>query len=287
MKDYIKFIAAMIIFGSIGIFVRFVPMPSTEIVFVRTLVGSILIFILLLLKKEKLDKLAIKKNLPILFLSGATMGLSWIALFESYKYTTISVATLSYYLAPVLVLIMSPLVLKEKLTINKLIGIGISMLGMVMASGGNTGGIDPKKGLIFGISSGVLYAALIILSKLVKNISGLLFTFFQLFFASLVLFPYILFTTGGRLSLPRGQGLIVLMAICFLHTAFACYLYFSSMKDLPSQTVALYSYIDPLTVLILSVLVLGESISIIQVLGGIFILGGAYFGEFYKKKLKQ
>ncbi len=284
MKSYFKLIIAMLIFGSIGIFVKEIPLASNEIVFARTIIGGIFLIFVAIMQRKGINKSALKKSLPLLAISGLALGLNWLFLFESYKYTTVSIATLSYYCAPIIVMLISPIILKEKLTITKIIGIVFAMIGMILISGTSFGGENPFKGLIYGLLAAVFYSSLMILNKLIKGLSSLELTIIQLFFAGIVMFIYVLFTHKGDIIIPSGKPLIILLLICIVHTGIACYLYFSSMQELPGQTVAMFSYIDPVSALILSGIFLGERLSSIQWLGAIFILGGAAFGELYRKK---
>ena len=142
MSGYLQLILAMIIYGSVGIFVTNIPMSSVNIVLSRTIIGGLFILIILLIKKEKIDKDLLKRNMIILILSGAFMGLNWIFLFEAYKYSTVSMATLTYYLAPVLLMLISPIFLKEKLSKNKMLGIGLAMIGRLLVNRAVFGGED-------------------------------------------------------------------------------------------------------------------------------------------------
>lgn len=280
MEAYIQLVLAMIIYGSIGVFVKNIPMDSVTMVLTRTFVGGIFILALLFIKREKVDRGLLKKNLSLLLLSGMSMGASWIFLFKAYEYTTVSMATLTYYLAPVMLLILSPLVLKERLTMNKIIGILAAMVGMVLANGSLVGGIDPRKGLIFGLLSAVFYTLMMVLNKfLQEGLSGLVITFIQLGAAFLVILLYIIFIGRNEYILPDGRGLVYLAILCILHTGIACYLYFSAVQKLAGQSIALCSYIDPLSALVFSALFLGERLGFLQLIGAILILGGAAYGE--------
>lgn len=288
MGAYVQLILAMIIFGSIGIFVTNIPMTSVNIVLSRTLIGGLFILFIIFIKKEKVNKTILKENLLLLILSGMSMGLSWIFLFEAYKYSTVSMATLTYYLAPVMILILSPILLKETLTKNKLIGIIAAMVGMVLVNGAAMGGSDPTKGLMFGLSSAFFYTILMLLNKRLKpGLSGLMITLIQLFAAFAIILLFVIFISEESFILPKGMGLVNLLILCIVHTGLACFLYFSAVQELPGQTIALCSYIDPLSALLFSAIFLSERLSPIQIIGAVFILGGAAYGEFGNKKRKR
>lgn len=284
LKSYLKLIGAMLIFGSIGVFVNHISLPSGEIVLARTTLGSAFIFLLWLLRRTKNDRGALIRNLPLLMVSGAVLGFGWMFLFEAYHCTSISIATLTYYCAPILVLLTSPLLLKERLTYYKVIGIIGAMIGLFLINGTGTTGADPLRGLVCGLLSAFLYAALMVLNKFIKGISGLEITLVQLISATMVLLPYVLVTHEGAWVLPIGKELAALLILCVVHTGFGCYLYFSAIQELPGQTIALCSYIDPLSALLFSAVFLNERLTILQLFGALLILGGAAFGEFFQTK---
>ncbi len=296
----IKFITAMLIFGTIGIFVRHIGLPSSLIALVRGAVGSVFLLLVMAGSGKKLSAVAIRSNGIWLVLSGAAIGINWILLFESYRYTTVSIATLCYYMAPVFVMALSPVILKEPLTARKVICILAAFAGMLLISGllpiegkaaaetvseavSGSGAASAAGrntlGILLGIGAAAFYASVMLMNKFLKNISSYDTTVVQLASASLVLLPYICFTENlGSVSWTWGTvGLLAVVGI--VHTGFAYWIYFSSMKDLPGQTIALLSYIDPATAILLSVFLLGETMNLASVIGAALILGAALVGE--------
>ncbi len=278
---YLKNISAMTIFGTIGLFVRAIDLPSSELALLRTLLGSGFLIAVLLIGRKKLNWKGLKRNLPILLFSGLLMGFNWVTLFEAYRCTTVSISTLLYYCAPVIVLLLSPLVLREKLRWPKLVGIGCAMLGLGLVNGGPVTGTEPIKGVLCAAAAAALYAGVILLNKFVRELSGLETTLVQLLAAAAVLLVYDLITLRGEWVLPVGESLIYTLIVGLFHTGFAYLLYFSSVQYLAGQSLALISYIDPFLALLLSALLLGERMTAIQILGTVLILGGAAFGELY------
>ncbi len=285
MKNaYVKFIFAMLIFGSIGLFVKLIPLPSTEIVSVRTIIGSIFLLAILLSTRRRMNKALLLRNFPILMLSGAFLGFGWVFLFEAYRYTTVSIATLVYYCAPLMVFLISSILFNEKLSRNKIVGIIAAAIGMLLINGVGIDGTDPMRGLICALVAAVLYAALMILNKFIKGLDGLEITLVQVTVSAVIMMFYVLITHKGPWVFPHGIGMVALLIVGVLHTGIACYLYFSSMQELPVQSISFFSYIDPLSALLFSAVFLSERLSFIQILGAILILGGAAFGEIYKVK---
>ncbi|MBQ5842801.1 MAG: EamA family transporter, partial [Clostridia bacterium] len=225
------------------------------------------------------------KELVLLAVSGAAMGVNWILLFEAYKYTTVSVATLCYYFAPVLVTLACPILFKEKMSAKKWVCFIMATLGLGLITGiGGMGEGDHLRGILFGISAAVFYATVVILNKYIKQISGIHRTFLQFVSAFGVLLPYVLLTDGINLSSLNGVGWASLVTVGLLHTGVTYCLYFSALKDLPGQTAAVLSYIDPLVAVIVSVTLLGETITPMQLIGGALILGFTLLNEIKLKK---
>lgn len=270
----IMMIISMTVFGTIGIFVRNIPLSSSEIALYRASIASLLIGIYLLATKQKLDIKGLKKELILLFFSGMAMGFNWIFLFEAYNYTTVSVATLSYYFAPVIVIVMSPLLFREKMVVKGFICFIFSAIGVVLVTGvGSLSDGNHTKGIFFGLCAAALYATVILLNKFIKGVSGIHRTFLQFISAVAVLLPYVLMTDGIALSGLKGLGWANLLTVCIVHTGITYCLYFSSVKELSGEKAAILSYIDPLVAVILSVTVLEESMTVPQIVGGIMILG--------------
>jgi RarD protein len=291
MKGKIKIITAMLIWGSVGIFVKNIHMSSSEIALIRGIIGSIFLIFLSLIVKQKVSFKSIKENIILLILSGSAMGFNWILLFQAYRYTTISNATLSYYVAPVFVLILAPFLLKEKLSLSKVVCIVMAMFGLflVMNNGGGngSGSYNHTVGILFGLSAAVLYASIVLMNKFVKNLSGLETTLIQLMMASIVLLPYVLLTEHLDFSGVSTRSLIFILIVGILHTGIAYFLYFTSIKDLKGQTIAVLSYVDPISAVIFAAVLLGEGMNVIQITGGILILGSTFLSERLELKAEK
>ena len=281
-------IVSMTVFGTIGLFVRNIPLPSGEIALYRAVMAAILIGGFLLVTKQKIPFSKIKKEIPLLVLSGVAMGFNWILLFEAYNYTTVSVATLSYYFAPVIVTVACPILFKEKMGAKQWICFLMSTLGIVLITGiGDLSeGSSHLKGIAFGLGAASLYATVILVNKFIKNVEGIHRTFLQFLAAIAVLVPYVLLTDGVNLGTLSGKGWVFLLVIGLVHTGITYCLYFSSLKELPGQKAAILSYIDPLVAVLISVVVLKESMTVMQIIGGLLILGFTLWNEIPSKKNK-
>lgn len=288
LRSKLMNLSAMLIFGTIAVFVRNIELTSKEIAVLRGVIGSIFLLGVMLFSKEKTSFSAIKKNLPILVLSGLGVGANWIFLFEAYKYTTVSIATLSYYCAPIFVTIMAPIILKEKISLIKFLCVCTAMIGMLCIVGTNKGsigeGYNHFLGIIYGLTAAVGYASVILMNKFIKGLKGVETTVTQLVFASILLLPYVMVTSGFDFSKMTGISWGYMIFLGVVHTGFAYALYFSSLKELKGQTIAVLSYIDPITAVLISALFLGEQLTIFQIIGGALILGSTFISETQGKK---
>ena len=276
---------SMMIFGTIGVFTRNIAVSSGELALYRAVLAAALLLGYFIVTKQTIDLKAIKKELVLLLCSGVAMGINWILLFEAYKYTTISTATLSYYFAPVIVTIISPFLFREKLTSKQIICFVMSTLGLVLLTGINTGGGNNNLlGILLGLGAACFYATVILLNKFIKKVEGLHRTFMQFLAAIIILIPYVALTGGINIGTLGTFEWVNLLIIGVVHTGITYCLYFSSLKELPGQKAAILSYIDPLIAVIISVTILSEEITLLQIIGGALILGFTLINELSKKE---
>ena len=280
-KSRLMIAAAMTIFGTIALFVRNIAVSSAEIALYRAVMATLLLGSFFLISGQRIDFRSISKELPLLLLSGMAMGINWILLFEAYRYTTVSVATLSYYFAPVIVTVACPVLFKEKMGAKQWICFFMSTLGIVLITG--TGDLSVSDshftGILFGLGAAVLYAFVVLMNKFIKGVAGIQRTFLQFAAAVAILLPYVLLSGGFTLGSLNGTGWINLLIVGIVHSGLAYCLYFSALKDIPGQEAAILSYIDPLVAVAVSVSILGEQLTLLQLLGGILILGFTLLNE--------
>lgn len=286
-KEKIGLVLTMLIFGSIGLFVKIIPFTSSQIALARGIIGAASLLITSFLLKREINLKAIRANRKWLIASGIAIGLNWVFLFEAYRYTSISVATICYYFAPVLVIFIAPLVLKEKLTKAKGLGISVAMLGMILMTmeGKYVQGQEMGKGILLALIAACLYASVILMNKFLKEIGGIERTIVQLSVAALTILPYTCYKEPLKLGDNHLKDLLLLLIVGILHTGLAYFIYFSVIDKLKSQTVAIYSYIDPISAIIFSVLCLHERMSGYQLIGGILILMATFCVERSENKV--
>ena len=286
-RSVIMIVASMLIFGTIGLFRRYIPCTSAFLAFVRGILGGLLLLVFTRIRKKDTGEKLPRQAMIWLAVSGAVIGINWMLLFEAYNHTTVAVATLCYYMQPTIVMLVSPLLFRERLTKRKAICAVIAVIGMVLVSGvieSGGAGTGNLKGVLLGLGAAVCYASVIIMNKKIPGVDAYRKTTIQLLCAGLVMVPYMLLTDGfGKTEFSAGT-IALLVIVGIVHTGFAYVLYFGSMDGLKAQSIAMLSYIDPVTALLLSALVLREPLSAAGVVGAIMILFSAIFAE---KRVKE
>ena len=285
-RSKIKLLSAMTIFGTIGVFKYYLPISSASLAFFRGLMGVLFLAGCMLVTRQKPDFAAIRKNLLLLVISGAAIGLNWIMLFEAYNHTTIATATVCYYLAPLFLLLFSPF-LGERLTLKKIACIAVAMVGTIFVSGIIEGGLpsfSELQGILLGMGAAVLYASVMVMNKKFTPIPAYDKTIMQLGAAAIVILPYLLFAGGFGISGLTGLQWGNFVTLGIVHTGIAYALYFGSMKDLSAQTIAIFSYIDPAIAVLLSTLLLKQPITGWGIAGTVLILGSALYSELPEKQ---
>ncbi len=290
MRSKLYVITAMLTFGSISIIVRKINLPSSIISLLRAIIASLFLIAFSFVTKKKISPKKIKDNFYLLLLSGSAMGANWIFLFEAYKYTTVSNATLTYYFEPAIVMLLSPFLLKEKLSMRKFISIIVAVIGLFMiVNTGNGADISYNHplGITFGLIAAALYATVILTNKFFKDLSGLEATLIQLVVSVLVLIPYVLIVERPELNMFEVEFIPYILILGIIYTGIPYLLYFTGMQNLKGQTIAMLSYIDPVSAVIISAIFLKEDITLMQIIGGILILGSSYLSDKEEEPLKK
>ncbi len=271
---------AMVIFGTIGLFRRAIPLSSAMLAFLRGLIGAAFLLVIVIRRRRGIAAVQDRKLLTGLAVTGAMIGINWMLLFEAYNYTTVSVATLCYYMQPVIVILLSPVFFGERLTGKKLACVVAAVLGMILVSGVGSGqtGVKNLTGIACGLGAAALYAGVVMMNKKVSGVDAYEKTMIQLGAAAVIMVPYLLLT--GR-SVAEGTGFsawvpVLVLTVGLFHTGIAYVLYFASMDGLRTQTIAMLSYIDPVTALFLSAVILHEGMTLRGLAGALLILGAAF-----------
>ena len=288
-KAKLSFLSAILIYGTLGVFVRYAALPSSLVALARSSIGTLFLLLLMALRRQKLDFAAIRRNWKPLLIAGVLLGFNWVTLFEAYRYTTVAVATLCTYMNPVLIVIGAAVLMHERLSARKLCCIAAALVGMVFVSGVLGRGLPQSgeaMGILLGLLTAVLYASIVLSNKMLRDISAYDRTVVQLFITTLVLLPYCLLTEDLGALTFSGSQIVLLIVLGVVHTGFAYSLYFGSMETLPAQTLAILSYLDPVTAVLLSALVLHEPLHSYEIIGAVCILGASIVSEL-PERVKQ
>ncbi|MEC1751700.1 DMT family transporter [Bacillus mojavensis] len=281
MKSKIQFILSMIIFGTMGLVVRYIDLSSSETALLSSSIGCLFLIVVFMMMKKTIPWKLVKANAYTLFLSGIALGGNWIFLYQSYNHTTLTNATLGYYFAPVFVMILSPFVLREQLSVKKIVCIGVAIIGMVLIVGNgiSASGTDDLLGIFFGLVAAACYTALMLLNKFIHRMGRLEITIIQLGLTALLLLPYVFFTEGfGIFGVSRSSvPFIIILGI--VNTGIGFWLFFSGMQKLKGQSIAMLSYVDPFVAILISAIILREQMTIVQMLGGALLLGSTFLSE--------
>ncbi|MFS0664961.1 DMT family transporter [Bacillus mojavensis] len=281
MKSKIQFILSMIIFGTMGLVVRYIDLSSSETALLSSSIGCLFLIVVFMMMKKTIPWKLVKANAYTLFLSGIALGGNWIFLYQSYNHTTLTNATLGYYFAPVFVMILSPFVLKEQLSVKKMVCIGVAIIGMVLIVGNGiiASGTGDLLGIFFGLIAAACYAALMLLNKFIHRMGRLEITIIQLGLTAVLLLPYVFFTEGFGIFGVSRSSIPFIIILGIVNTGIGFWLFFSGMQKLKGQSIAMLSYVDPFVAILISAIILREQMTIVQMLGGALLLGSTFVSE--------
>ena len=275
---YIKYIAGLLLFGSNGVVAGFISLSSYEIVLLRSFFGSLMLLGIFFITRQKFTAHRHKKDLIFIILSGIAMAADWLFLFEAYARIGVSLGMLINYSGPAIVMVLSPLIFKERLTWRKVIALFAALAGVFLIGGGALSGGINLPGLIFAVLSAFSYAAMVICNKKSEHVTGTENSLLQLLATLVVVAVYMGIRQGFAISISSDEWLPVLW-LGLINTGIGCYLYFSSIGSLPVQTVSVCGYLEPLSAVVMAALVLHETMVPVQYAGAVLIIGGALFGE--------
>jgi len=288
-KARLQLIFSMAVFSTVGIFRKYIPLSSGMLALLRGAIGAAFLILLMAVRHMKPDRAAVRKNLVLLILSGILIGFNWILLFESYEYTTVATATLCYYMAPIFVILVSPIVFREKLTPVKGLCVLVALCGIILISGVlQTGfaGIRDLKGILCGIGAALFYGTVICLNKYIKGVPAYDKTIVQLISAAAIMIPYLMLTESDPFSGFTAAAVLLVAILGIVHTGFTYALYFGAMESLDAQSVALISYIDPVLAIVWSALILKDHVGLTGFIGAVLILGSTLVSELSAEKAK-
>lgn len=290
MKYKIQFVLSMIIFGTIGLIVRYIELSSSETALFSSSIGFIFLALVFINQRKKFSWQKIKSSALILFITGIALGGNWIFLYQAYEYTTLTNATLGYYFAPVFVMLLSPIILKEKLPLKKGVCIVVAIIGMAFIVRNGISATDKSDliGILLGLVAAVFYAALMLLNKFIKEMDRLEVTIIQLAITALMLLPYVLITEGFNILSISISSIPFIVFLGIVNTGIGFWLFFSGMERLKGQSIAMLSYVDPFVAILISGWILQEKFTLLQIIGGILLLGSTFISETkFRRSIKK
>ncbi|MBQ9910685.1 MAG: EamA family transporter [Lachnospiraceae bacterium] len=279
-----KYITAVVLYGTIGLFLRHVKLASEIVAMCRGILGSLFILTYLRMRGRRLDKEAIRKNLKWLLIAGIGLGLNWIFLFAAYNKTTVAIASLCNYMAPVIVILLAPLVLHERLDKRKMVCVGAAFTGIVLVSGVLTGSAGNLPGTLLGLAAAACFVVIVLCNRKLKDIDALDRSVVQLALSAVTILPYVLIRNAGSALQPDLKSVLVVLMLGIVHTGFAYCLYFSGMGRLPVQTVAILGYLEPVVSVLCSVVFLNEHMGVPGWIGAALVIGAAIASETMRQK---
>lgn len=218
------------------------------------------------------------KSFLFLVVSGVAMGTSWMFLYEAYARIGVSIASLLYYCGPVIVMALSPFLFRERLTGTKLMGFAAVLCGVFLINGNAVGYGSSTFGICCGLMSAVMYAFMVIFNKKAEGITGMENSMLQLAVSFLTTAVFVGARQGYVMTI-ESSSIVPILVLGLVNTGVGCYFYFSSIGDLPVQTVAVCGYLEPLSAVVFSFICLHEAMGTVQLIGAVLILGGAMCAE--------
>lgn len=282
-KYKLKYILAVIIYGTIGYILHFINLPSEIVVLARGTIGSIFIYLYLRLSGKNLDLVSIKKHLKYLVLSGIALGLNWVFLFASYRVSTVALGSLCNYMAPIILIIISPIFFNEKLTIKKSFCAVFAFIGIILVSGILEENVVVNvEGIVLGLLAALCFVFIIVFNRQLKDVPVYDKVVIQLAVSALTVLPYVIFNNINTDIVFDTRSVLLTILLGVVHTGFAYCLYFGSIDHIPVQSVAILGYIEPVCGILTSAFLLNEPISPLGILGAVFIIISACTSEIVK-----
>ena len=273
MKDRatLRYLFALTLYGTIGLFLHFIVYSSEFVVLCRGVFGSLFIFTALMLRKEKIDVDAIKKNLLTMIISGICLGFNWVCLFEGYRYG-MAVASLCNYMAPIIVVVITAVFYKERINVKQVMCVIVAFTGMILLTGiFEAEDITDLRSAIYGSLAALGFVVLVLCNRRLKDIKALEKTLIQLIFSAIIVFPYVYFNSGFPKQFDL-LSVIFVMILGFVHTGLAYIFYFTSIETLPAHSLAVLGCLEPVMNLLIGGLIFREKISLAGIIGAALIL---------------
>ncbi len=282
-RAILKYLFALTLYGTIGLFLHFISYSSEFVVLCRGAIGTLFILFVLLSRKERIDIDSIKRNLRYLALSGFALGFNWVFLFAGYRHG-IAITPLCNYMAPLIVVLIFAVVYKQKINLKQQGCIALAFAGMLLLTGifedNSSGDI---RCVIYGLLAALGFVIMILCNRKLKDIKDLEKTLMQLFFSVLIVLPYVLLNDGFPKEFDLNSTILVII-LGVLHTGVAYICYFAAIYTLEPQTIAVLGYLEPALNFFIGAVILKEDISILGVIGAFMIMIASIGNEIFAKE---
>ena len=272
----------MLIWSTIGMVRRFIDFPSGLIAVVRGATGVLFLVAVVLCLSKPFNWQGIKQNWGKLLLAGGFLGTNWVILFEAYQHISVAVAELFYYTNPLFVILLSPLIMKDKITVRQLGCVLAALVGMVLVSGLYTLNVNLQDswGILLAVTAAAEVAGLIFVNKHIGEIGTYERAVIQLVAATLVLLPYVFLTEDfSAIDFTDSKSWVLTLLVGMVHTGVAYYLYYNGIANLKAQEICILGYTDPFMAIVWSSAVFGETLGMVQIVGAVLILGSMMYAE--------
>jgi drug/metabolite transporter (DMT)-like permease len=268
---------AMLLWSTLGLVIRLSGEAIHLLILYSCALSAALIGVLFL--KRHMRDIPRGRTLYLLLAVAPISLVNTFSFFYAYRNTTIANAVLTHYTAPIVVALIAPVFLKERLTAKAGAAVAIATTGLWIMLGESpadflqllVSGDRNTAGIAGGLLSGLAYAVLIVVLRFVaQEVHPLVITFFQNGAIALLLLPFA--------EAPRSV-VASIWAFCVMglvHSTIAPMLYFRGMKTVNAHTAAILGYVEPLCAIALGVIFLGEAVSIATAIGGVLILISGY-----------
>lgn len=283
-KYRIGFLIVMASFGCIGPIVKNINLPTPVLACLRAAIASAVLWVFILIFHNNWDRGEIKKSLTALIISGAMIATgNWIGLFAAYKYTTVATATVVFYTSTILVCIMSVIILREKLTLRHTICIIVAFIGLALVSGvlGSSIRSSEFTGILFAFMGAVTYAGIVIINRKYPSGDSVVRCAIQLSAGTASTLIYNLIVYGKAMPIPTSSDWLYLLLLGVVFTAFAYIFYFDYILRIPTRSVAIFSYADPVVACLISVFFLSEPMTSATLIGTVLIIGASLVSELF------
>ncbi|WP_144510771.1 DMT family transporter [Bacillus sp. FJAT-22090] len=273
----LKMTLSMAIFGSIGFFTGKTGIPAEELVFVRCICATIFLGLCWLISGQHKVEIWRKKEVIQTLVCGIFLVLNWVFLFKAFEEMSITIAISIYNLAPIFVLILGSLFLKERMNLTSLLAIIICFLGSIFIIGiQNFTTLTDflGSGFIWALLSALCYAMTMLLGKGINGLSAYAMTFVQTTVGIFMLFPFMDFAVFHGLS---GENWLYILGTGLIHTGFVYFLFFDSLRKLSTVVISALVFVDPVVAILLDTIILNFRPSTLQTIGIILIFSGIIY----------